>query len=410
MLKDKITSKIKSSKNLLKKTKKNPLFLIILSLSVLVILGTGSGILGSFITLRFLFPELISQYSNLEQKAEAKTQVLNQESAIIDVVEKNQKAVVSIVAKENLPTNNNSFFFFNFEKSSSKEISSGTGFLVSANGYLVTNRHVVSSQKAEYIVVTQDKKEYSAKVLARDPFNDIAILKIEAENLPYLELGDSDQLKIGQTVIAIGNTLGEFDNTVNVGIISGLRRSLTASDGLGDAEELENIIQTDAAINEGNSGGPLLDINGKVIGVNTAMIEGGQNISFALPINDIKKTIESVRTTGRLETTYLGVRYLLIDPEIASQNNLKVNYGALIVRGENPADLAIIPGSPADKAGLVENDIILEVDNVKIEKKRQLENLIQAKSPGSEITLKIIHKNEEKEIKLILEKRDYESS
>jgi serine protease Do len=176
-----------------------------------------------------------------------------------------------------------------------QEVGGGTGFIITPNGMIVTNKHVVLDEKAEYTVLTNDGKKYPAKVLARDSIQDIAIIKIEAENLPIVKLGNSDNIEIGQTVIAIGNALGEFRNTVSVGVISGLLRNITASGG-GFSEQLEGLIQTDAAINPGNSGGPLLNINGEVVGVNTATAAGAQNIGFAIPINQIKKNIEDIRT------------------------------------------------------------------------------------------------------------------
>jgi len=221
--------------------------------------------------------------------------------------------------------------------------------------------------------------------------------------LPVVELGDSSGLKVGQTAIAIGNALGEFRNTVSTGVISGLSRSITAGGpGIG-SEQLTGVIQTDASINPGNSGGPLLNIAGQVIGINTAIVQGAQNIGFAIPINEVKKSIDNVKEHGRIIRPWLGVRYVLINKSIAAANNLKIDYGALIVRGDNKTDLAVIPGSPADKAGLEENDIILEINNGKIDEKNPLANAIGKLNPGDEITLKVMHKGEEKVVKVKLE-------
>jgi serine protease Do len=209
-------------------------------------------------------------------------------------------------------------------------------------------------------------------------------------------------LKIGQSVVAIGNSLGEFSNTVSRGIISGLKRTVTAGDTMGDTETLSNIIQTDAAINPGNSGGPLLDISGNVIGINVAMAQGAQNIGFAIPSNQIKKVIDEVKTTGKISAPYIGVRYLLLDATIAKQNNLPYNYGALIVRGQNITDFAVIPGSPADQAGISENDIILEVDGTKIDSKNTLSDLISQHSVGDQLNLKVWHKGAVKDVQLKL--------
>jgi len=361
----------------------------------------------------------------LKENKEVKVvEVKEEESAVISAVEKASPAVVSVIISKDLPKIekyyidpfSDDFFPGFFEPfgfkipqyrqkgTEKKEIGGGAGFIISSDGLILTNRHVVSDQDAEYTVLTNDEKKYPAKVLARDSINDIAILKIKAKNLPSLEFGDSDNLKIGQTVIAIGNALGEFRNTVSRGIISGLRRSITASGG-GEIEELSGMIQTDAAINQGNSGGPLVDLDGKVIGVNVAMAYGAENIAFAIPINDVKKIVEDVREQGKIIRPFLGVRYVLINEEIKEKNNLSYDYGALIIRGKKPEDLAVIPGSPADKAGLVENDIILEINGKKINQKNSLAKLISKCNVGDEVILKVLHKGEEKEVKVKLEER-----
>jgi serine protease Do len=206
--------------------------------------------------------------------------------------------------------------------------------------------------------------------------------------------------------VTIGYALGEFDNTVSKGVISGLARSITAGGGLSRAETLRNLIQTDAAINPGNSGGPMLDIEGNVIGVNVAMASA-ENIGFAILGNEARDVFEQVKNTGTIqkkETAFLGVRYLIIDEEIQANNNLPYEYGALVTRGESRADLAVTPGSPADKAGIQENDIILEIEGKKISGRNQLADLISTYKSGDEVTVKIYHKGEEKEIKIVLGK------
>ena len=240
-------------------------------------------------------------------------------------------------------------------------------------------------------------------MLARDPVLDLAVVKIDMKNLTPLSLGDSDSVKIGETVIAIGNALGEFRNTVTKGVVSGIGRTVTASGTADGSEVIEGAIQTDAAINPGNSGGPLLNLQGEVIGVNTAMSQAGQLIGFALPINEAKRVIDSVERYGKIIRPYVGVRYVMINEEIAKANQLPVQEGALITRGEQRTDLAIMPGSPADKAGLAENDIILELDGQKVDKDNSLARLIARHSPGDTVTLKILHKGEEKEVKVKLE-------
>jgi serine protease Do len=351
---------------------------------------------------------------------------VNEESDIVSVVEKVSPAVVSIIITKNLPKIEEYYFnpfggddffnrffgddFFNFgipqyrqNGTEEREIGGGTGFIVTSDGYIVTNKHVVADEEAEYTVMMNDESKYDAEVVARDPTTDFAVLKIEGKDFPTIELGDSDELKVGQTVIAIGNALGEFRNTVSVGVISGLSRSITAS-GFGfGSEHLVGVIQTDASINHGNSGGPLLNLAGQVIGINTAIAQDAQNIGFAIPINEVKNSIESVKEHGKIIRPWLGVRYIMINKSIAESNKLDVDYGALIIRGEEKTDLAVIPGSPADKVGLVENDIILEVNGEKIDQDYPLMKAIAKFKPGDEITLKVLHKGEEKEVKVKLE-------
>lgn len=288
------------------------------------------------------------------------------------------------------------------QKPQKKVIGGGTGFIVTSDGLIVTNRHVVSDTEAEYSVVLSNNKKYSAKVLAADAILDVALIKIEAKNLPVARLGNSDSVRLGQTVIAIGNSLSEYPNTITKGIISGRNRRVVAGSGSG-SEVIEEALQTDAAINPGNSGGPLLNLSGEVIGINSAVNRAGEAIGFAIPINSVKKIITSVKQFGRIVRPWLGVRYVLINEEMAKANNLTVNYGALIVKGQNKTDLAVVPGSPADKAGLVENNIILTVNGVKIDESHSLATVVGKYSPGDIINLKILDKGEEKIIQVKLE-------
>lgn len=283
-------------------------------------------------------------------------------------------------------------------------VGGGSGFLVTGDGMVVTNRHVVSDTTAEYTVVTQDGKKYPAKVLALDPSLDLAIIKIEGTGFPFLQFGDSDAIKTGQTVIAIGNALAEFQNTVTKGVVSGMNRHLVAGEG-NDSEIIEGAIQTDAAINPGNSGGPLIDLHGQVIGVNTAISENAQSLGFALPINTVKFAVESVKKNGKILRPWLGVRYTLVDEDLAKKNRLPYTYGALIQRGATPSDLAVIPGSPANKAGLVENDLILELNGQKIDEMHSLSGLVTQHQSGDKVTLKIFSKGQEKTVEVTLEDR-----
>jgi serine protease Do len=357
--------------------------------------------------------------------------IVSEENNLIEMIEEASPAVVSIIATAEVPTFETYFHdpffslpeelmpFFNFEipeqrqnSTETIQIGAGTGFIVSADGYIITNKHVVEDETAEYTVFLNNKEDKGEKVpvqvLARDPNNDLAVLKIEKDNLPYLEFGNSDNLKVGQTAITIGYALGEFDNTVSRGVISGLARSIIAGSGYRASEQLNDLIQTDAAINPGNSGGPMLNLNGQVIGINVAMANA-ENIGFAIPASFAKQSFEEVKETGTIkkqEIAFLGVRYLIINKNIQEKNNLPYDYGALITRGENLADLAVMPGSPADKAGLVENDIILELENKKITERQPLAQLISKYKPEEEINIKFYHKGEEKEVKIKLGKID----
>ncbi len=356
-----------------------------------------------------------------EKKDQHKGQEERQKQSIPDVVEEASPAVVSIIVSKYVPVVEryyyNPFEEFDqfFEDSPTvqipgyrkkgeelQEVGGGTGFIVTSNGYIVTNKHVVYDAEAEYTVLTNDGEKHPAPVVARDPIHDIAILKISADNLPTIELGNSDNLRIGQTVIAIGNALGEFRNTVSAGVVSGLSRTITAS-GTGASEQLREVIQTDAAINQGNSGGPLLNLYGQVVGMNTAMAQGAENIGFAIPVNKVKKVVNDIKTKGKISYPFLGVRYITITEAIAKNNNLPVDYGALIVRGESAAEPAIMPGSVADKAGLVENDIILEIDGKKITSDSPLQSIILDYEPDDKVILKVLHHGEEKIIDLKLE-------
>ena len=385
--------------------------------------------------------EYISEMQNsLNQKKDAsqdtvekiieKQQIFTQERFVIDAVKKTNPAVVSIIISKEVPKyeayvdpnqqpQQNPFgdMFPGFSipgfnitvpqyrqnGTEKKDIGGGSGFLVSSDGLIVTNKHVVDQKDVEYTVFTNDGKKHVATVVARDPVLDIALIKITGSGFTFLSLGDSDSLEIGQSVIAIGNALGEFKNTVSVGVVSGLSRSVTAGDSLGNTELLDHVIQTDAAINPGNSGGPLLDLSGRVIGVNVAVAQGSQSIGFALPINSVKGAIDSVKSTGKIVRPFLGVRYVAINVEMKDKNNLTVDYGILVKAGAAASDLAVIPGSPADKAGIIENDIILEIDGVKLDDKANLSTIVRQKKVGDVISLKILHKGVEKTMKVTLE-------
>ncbi len=347
------------------------------------------------------------------------------EQAVINAVKKASPAVVSIVISKdvpvieqcpynpfsNLPPEFQQFFNMgggsqlyqpcNSGKTQKQDIGGGSGFIVSSDGLIVTNKHVVSDTSADYTVFTNDGKKYPAKVLARHPTLDLAIVKIEAAGLPTIDIGDSADLNLGQTAIAIGNALGEFRNTVSVGVVSGLARTITAADSsTGQSETISNVIQTSAAINPGNSGGPLLNLSGQVIGINVAMVSGAQNIGFAIPIDAAKKSIESVSTSGQIHVAYLGVRYITLDSDIAQKFGISQTSGALIKGDAN--SFAVEPNSPAEKAGLKEGDIITKIDGTVLDSSNTLASVIAQKNPGDSVTLTLIRDGKEMNLNVTL--------
>tara|TARA_Y100000310_G_C20675871_1_gene813003 strand:- start:1131 stop:2159 length:1029 start_codon:yes stop_codon:yes gene_type:complete len=286
------------------------------------------------------------------------------------------------------------------------KIGGGSGFVISDDGYILTSCHVVQDPKAEYTIVLEPEKKYPAKILARDPINDIAILKIKAkEKLPFLNLDNSDKVELGQEIVAVGNALGEFNDTVSSGIVSGLSRYIQATNHVThQSERLRGLIQTDAAINPGNSGGPLVNMEGKVIGINTAMVMGAQNIGFAIPINSAKKDLEEVKKYGKIKFPFLGIRYILINKQMAKKNKIPVDHGALVVR-ENLGVPPIVKGSAADKAGLKEFDIILEAKGEKIDDKNSLSHILQKCEIGEQVELKILRGGKKAKLKVTLEEK-----
>lgn len=324
----------------------------------------------------------------------------DQESAVIAVSEQSSKSVVTVSIKqqkpifENYSPFGNSFFQIPRNTGKTEEIKQdiGTGFVVGDGGIIVTNKHVVSDT-AEYLVIDNDNNEYAVEKIYRDPVNDIAIVKIAA-NLPKLELGDSDQLKVGQSVIAIGTALGEFRHTVTTGVISGLGRGITAGDNFGySTEKLDNVIQTDAAINPGNSGGPLLNSNGQVIGVNVAVAGSAENIGFSIPINLIKESLNNFNETGSFDRPLLGVRYQVIPQKTAIMNDLP--QGIYLVQ--------VIDGSSAQDAGLQEGDVITTFDGKDLgDEQSELATLINKKKIGDQVDVEYWRDGEKKTVKVTL--------
>ena len=407
---------------------------------VIVIISSSFGFLGGLVSGNYFYSEIKNSLSRLNiELPEPQEKIIEkqpiyipqttQEEKIIQVVEDVSPAVVSIIVTKDVsiieqyytnPFEGFEEFFgqpfelqvpeYRQEGTEKKEIGGGTGFIVSQDGTIITNAHVVSDEEADYTVFTNDGEKYSAEVLARDSFRDLAVIKIKLEGVKTfstVELGNSDNLQIGQTVVAIGNALGEFRNTVSVGVISGLGRQVTASGG-GMVETLEDVIQTDAAINSGNSGGPLLNLNGEVIGINFAMAQGAENIGFAIPVNKAKKDIQQVKTLGKIVYPYLGIYYCLIDEDVQKDYSLSVDYGAWIGRDKycQPYEKSVLPGTAAEKAGLKGWDIILEFDNKIITKDNSLAKIIQNYNPGDKVVLKILREGKEKNIEVVLEEAE----
>lgn len=323
----------------------------------------------------------------------ADTLRLDDQEATIRAIKKVMPAVVSIIIMDkqtttviNLNTGEQT------QKTDIVQKGSGTGFLISADGLILTNRHVAGAgneKTAAYRVILNSGKQYYAQLIGKDPINDLAVLKIFDKNLPYVQLGDSDKLQIGTTVIAIGNTLGRYQNSATKGIVSGLGRSIEASDQSGNtAESLDNVIQTDAEINLGNSGGPLVDLDGNIVGINVAIDQGGSSIGFAIPINDARPVIKSVREIGRIVRPRLGVRYVMLTPEIAQEYKLTKDSGAWISISQDGTP-AVLSDSPAAKAGLKQGDIIMEINGIKLTGRTTLLSVVQKYKPGDKIGLKV---------------------
>ncbi len=315
--------------------------------------------------------------------------VVTEENAVISVVDTVSPSVVAIGVTQRTV---DPFNPYALPQSQSSTI--GTGFVVSDKGIIVTNKHVVSEANTKYTVITKDNQKYDVQKIYKDPILDLAIVQISGSNLKSLELGDSSQLKVGQTAIAIGNALGRFTNTVTTGIVSGLGRNLTAGDPFGASQEsLDDLIQTDAAINPGNSGGPLLNSSGQVIGVDVATTEGAQNIGFAIPINAVKADVNEFITTGSVSKPGLGVRYRFITRDLALLN--EVPQGAYV------NDL--VTGGSAEKAGVQAGDIITKINSQTIDSSTKISDIISKLKVGDRVTLEIWRNNNTQTINATLE-------
>jgi serine protease Do len=348
----------------------------------------------------------ISQTDGLSLgSAKVESVTLKEDSSVISAVKKVSPSVVSVVYTKDVTVINPFSFgspFGQQDQTTQQQQGGGTGFVVTADGLIATNKHVANVDGAKYTVITQDGKKYDAEVLAKDSANDFAILKIDAKNLPVVEYGDSDSLDIGQRVIAIGNALGEFQNSVTVGVLSGEERTIEASDSTGTGtEELEGLLQTDAAINEGNSGGPLVNTKGQVIGINTATASKSEaeGIGFAIPINSLKTALESVKKNGKIVRAYLGVSTVTIDQKIAALRGISESKGALVIGDTASGVAAVESGSAADKAGIKEGDIILKVNGDEIAEGKSLKRVLSQYQPNDEVTILILRGSDRMELK-----------
>ncbi len=396
--------------------------LVIIAVLLFAIASPGSSNLNIVSKLENSDWNLLSSINKAVSSAFGQSQLyqsqLDLEQAVIDTAKRVSPAVVSIIQTKDVPVIEQyysspfgpddpfNFLFPQFRQNGTEkqEVGGGSGFIISSDGIIATNKHVVSDAQSEYTVLTNDGKRYPARILARDPLQDLAVLKIEATNLPTVALGDSNSIQVGQFVVAIGNSLGEFSNTVSFGVVSGIRRNISASGQGGVQETLDEVIQTDAAINPGNSGGPLLNLKGEVIGINTAMATGAENIGFAIPINKVKSNISSVQRTGKITYPFLGVRYVIINNEVQAQRNLSVDYGALVSQGSQ-GESAITPGSPAEKAGIRTGDIILEANGRKITPDNTLSSVIQSLRSGETIHLKVLRSGQAIDVDAVLSER-----
>jgi S1-C subfamily serine protease len=355
--------------------------------SVALVVGIISGSLSSIAVMNLVQPGQGSPDGLAATSSFAESVRINESSAVINAVHGIAPAVVTISSRASGPLNDASGV--------------GSGFIFDARGWILTNRHVVSGADT-LSVRLNDTRVFSARVYGIDTLTDLAIVKIEGSGLPVARLGVSAELKPGQLAIAIGNPLGTFENTVTTGVVSGLGRQITAGDaGNQSSEQLNNLIQTDAAINPGNSGGPLVDSSGQVIGINTAVSQGAQGIGFAIPIDVAKPILAQALAGKRLARPWIGVYYQPVTKQLAASEHLSVDYGALVGSSDASAP-AVFPGSPAEAAGLKAGDLILTIDGAKIDQDHELSGQILPHVPGDTITLSVLRAGKTSEIKVKL--------
>lgn len=361
-----------------------------LFLTIFLLFLVGASVAGGIIIDRFLATRFLDKF--LPKLTQNKV-VVTEKSDVTDVVKKVGPSVVSVSAKtpKRRVISFSPFGGIGSRIEGGQDQDIGSGFIVSSDGLIVTNKHVVSDTSLTYQVVTNDGKNHEVKSISRDPNNDIAVLKIDEKGLTPVEMGDSSNLEVGQFVIAIGTALGEFRNTVTTGVVSGLGRGISAGDQFGGyVEKIDNVIQTDAAINPGNSGGPLLNSMGQVIGINVAVASGAQNIAFSIPVNTVKDALNSYKSNGRFPSkAYLGIEYQMISKATALLNNVPA--GALVAN--------VRAGSPAEKAGIVEGDLIYKIDGKEV---TDLGKMIADKKSGDNIKIELWRDGETKELQVTL--------
>ena len=325
--------------------------------------------------------------------------VTSQSQLISQIAKSVGPSVVSVNVSITSQSSGGSLGLFGFAQPS-QEQAAGTGIIISSDGLILTNRHVVPEGTTSVSITLSDGTELKdVSVIGRTSTSDnldVAFLKVndlQGHKLTAATIGDSSTVQVGDDVVAIGNALGQFQNTVTSGIISGYGRSVQAgSDGTttSSTENLDNLFQTDAAINEGNSGGPLVNLNGQVIGINTAIAGNAQNVGFSIPINDVRGLIDQVLKTGKFARPYLGVHYIPLTADVANEFNLKVQKGAYIAPSVDASSSSVVAGGPADAAGLQEKDIITEIDGTTIDQTHSLTSLLDSHKPGDKVTLTII--------------------
>jgi len=353
------------------------IWIIVVSIVILIAAGAGAG---------FELGKLFNQVKNGDVASHQTTAndgnkiVTEQEGDIAGVVEKVGPSVVSIVTTE-----------AGAQLYGSGEIAeqegAGTGIIVSSDGYILTNKHVISDAKAMKVILSDGTTHENVKLVGTDPLNDVAFLKVDGvTNLPAAQLGDSSSVRIGQQVVAIGNSLGQYQNTVTSGIISGIGRPISAQTG-DTIENLTDLLQTDAAINLGNSGGPLLNLSGQVIGINTAIVQDAQGIGFAIPINTTKGIMKGVLAGKGVSRAYLGVNFVTITADVAKYYNLGVKQGAYV---HSERGTAVQSGSPADKAGIKDGDIITKVGGVAVGTGGSVSSLVAEYVPGDTIEVTVL--------------------